>query len=158
MVGGRKPIKPEVPQAARSVSIIGWVTRRLLEPGAFHIRESDWQKSHFILSGNDAILIFSWSPNKFYHSLLGCQIKTVVKSCHQSERQRTNQKDKEPFVYKKELCKDWIYIIYLGRGHLVGKGGIKGGTFECRYLWKYNLAKICSLDKGVVNSWELYLI
>ena len=65
-----------------------------------HIRESNWQKSRFILSGNVSISIFSWSPNKLYHTLLGSQIITVVKSCHQSERQRTNQKDKEPIVYK----------------------------------------------------------
>ena len=50
------------------------------------------------MAGNDAISIFNWSPNKFNQSLLGSQIKTVVKSCHQSERQRTNQKDKEPIV------------------------------------------------------------
>ena len=53
---------------------------------------------HFF--GNDIISIFSWSPNKFYHGLLGSQIKTAVKSFHQLERQRTNQKDKEPFVYE----------------------------------------------------------
>ena len=49
---------------------------------------------------NDAISIFSWSPNKFYHRILGSHIKTVVKSCHQSERQNTKQTDKEPIVYK----------------------------------------------------------
>ena len=70
------------------------------DKSAVHIRESNWQKSHFILSGYDAILVFSWSPNKFYHSLLGSQIKTVVKSCRQSERQRTKQKDQEPIVYE----------------------------------------------------------
>ena len=70
------------------------------EARPMHIKESNWQKSYFILSGNDAISIFSWSPNKFYHSLLGSQIKTVVKSCHLSERQRTYQKDKEPIVYE----------------------------------------------------------
>ena len=64
-----------------------------------HITESNWQKSFFILSGNDAILINSWSTNKFHDSLLGSQIKTVVKSCHQSERQRTNQN-------RNEFCKE----------------------------------------------------
>ena len=58
------------------------------------------------MSENDAISIFIWSLNKFYHSLLGSQIKTVVQSCHPSKRQRTNQKDKEPLLYKINSAED----------------------------------------------------
>ena len=43
-----------------------------------------------------------------FHQIRLSQIKTVVKSCHQSERQRTNQKDREPIVYEMNAAR----IIY----------------------------------------------
>ena len=50
------------------------------------------------LSGNNANSTSSWSPNKFYHSLLGSQIKRVVKFV-------INQKDKEQIkTTKNQLC------------------------------------------------------
>ena len=80
--------------------------------------------------------MFSWSPNMIYHSLLGSQLKTVGKSCQQTERQRTNQKDKEPIVYKINFARSKFILFAWVVGHLVGKGGIKGagGTFEPPYL------------------------
>ena len=73
------------------------------------------------------ISIFGCSPNKFYHSLFGSQIKTAVKSCHQSERQRNNQKDKESIVYKMNFARiKYLLLAWLGE-NLVGKGGIKWG-------------------------------
>ena len=83
---------------------------------------------------------------------------SVVKSCHQSERQRTNQKKQRIICVRNYFCRDYIYIAYLGRGHLVGKGGIKGGRMNLgtSSFLKYDLAKICCLGKVVVNSSELY--
>ena len=63
------------------------------------------------LSIKDVISIFSWSPNKFYERLLGSQIKAVVKMCHQSERQKTNQKDKEPIVYEMISAKIYYKLL-----------------------------------------------
>ena len=119
------------------------------------------------LAKNDAISIFSWSPNKFYHILLGSQIKAVVESCHKSERQGKNQKDKEPIVYKtKSVRIKYILVDWVGE-HLVKKGGIFKSTlwhtilyntklklkkcFNLVYGWKYSVHEICTLRVTFVS-------
>ena len=72
-----------------------------------------------MLAGNNAISIFSWSPNKFYHSFLVFQIKQLVKAV-------INQKDKEQIVYEINSAKIKYISLAWVVGHLVGKGGIKG--------------------------------
>ena len=38
---------------------------KLCDHWPLHIRESNWQKPHLILSWNDAISVYIWSQNKF---------------------------------------------------------------------------------------------
>ena len=72
-------------------------------------------------------LRFAFGKICLYHSLLGSQIKTVDKSCNQSEIQRTNQTDKEPIMSKMNSARIKYILLAWVLGHLVGKGGIKEG-------------------------------
>ena len=109
---------------------------RLRDHWPMHITECNWQKSYFILSGTDAISISSWSPNRFYDSLLGPKIKQLWKVVINQKYKEQIRKTKSPFVYEMNSArKKYILVTWVG-GIYWGKEASKGAerTIEPPYL------------------------
>ena len=66
-----------------------------------------------------------WLEMMQFEALVGHQISFIT-ACWEPKSQSTNQKDKEPFVYKMKSAST-KYKLLTWVGNLVGKTGIKGG-------------------------------
>ena len=76
-----------------------WSTAAILNY-LVHIKENNGQKFPFTFANNFTVLMYGWSPNKLYHSMLGSKIKTFS----------SIGKEKELDSVQNDLCKDYVYI------------------------------------------------